>query len=85
MPSLVLSYTRRYRDAWIYAPRLRELNRRVNAARKFCRRNLSPDARRYLQSVVRHVQAAKDRILDEAWLEWCRYISADNPLREMWR
>ena len=78
-------YTRRYRDAWIYGPRVRELNRWVNTACKIYHRNLSPAARRYLQSVVRHVQTDKARLRDEAWLEWCRSVGAHTTLGEMWR
>ena len=66
MPFLASSPTLENRDAWVYGPRVRELNKRINAVRKIYSHNPSSDARCYLQSVVQHVQAAKARLWVEA-------------------
>ncbi|MPC42308.1 RNA-directed DNA polymerase from mobile element jockey [Portunus trituberculatus] len=78
-------HSRTYKDAWIYGPKVKELNRRLNAARKNFHRRPTQSNRLYLNSVAHHVNATKQRLRDEAWLSWCRSIGAQTPIGQMWR
>lgn len=82
---VVKPHARNYRDAWIYGPRVKELNRRVNAARKNLRRSPSTAAHQYLSSVVNHAREEKARLREKAWFDWCRSAGAHTSLGEMWR
>lgn len=74
-----------HRDHWIHGPRVKELNHRVNSARKAYRRDPNPQTRLYLQSVVRHVSSAKAELRNSDWISWCRGLNAHTGLREMWK
>lgn len=78
-------HSRPYRDAWIYGPRVRELNHRVNAARKALRARPGPLTLAYLRSTVRHVTAEKQKLRAVAWEEWCQSAGSSTPLSKMWR
>lgn len=85
IPTSTRVYRRAYRDAWIYTPRVRELNNRLNAARKLFRRHPSEISRRYLQSVARHANEEKTKLREQAWQSWCHSLGAHTPLGHMWR
>lgn len=78
-------HSRTYKDSWIYGPRVKELNRRINVARKNFRRHPSTINRRYLQSVARHAKAENTRLRQEAWIDWCQSVGSHTPVSEMWR
>ncbi|MPC40423.1 hypothetical protein E2C01_033981 [Portunus trituberculatus] len=82
---LAKPHTRLYRDAWIYGPQVKELNRRVNAARKAYRRAPSPSSRAYLHSVVHHARAVKNGLREQAWLDWCCSLGSRTTVGAMWQ
>jgi len=82
---LAKPHSKSHRDHWIYSSRLKEINHRVNAARRAYRRRPSAETRQYLQAVVRHATITKSGLREAGWLEWCRSLSAHTTVREMWK
>ena len=85
IPTTIRVNRRAYRDAGIYTPRARELNNRLNAARRLFRRHPSEASRRYLLSVARHTNGEKNTLREQAWQSWCHSLGAHTPLGHMWR
>ena len=75
----------RFRDPWIYGPRVREVNRRLNAARKAFRRHPTDASLRHLQCVSRHATRVKTNLRHEALHSWCQGLGRDTPLSTMWK
>lgn len=73
-----------HKDHWIYGERVRELNHRLNTARKTYRKRPTSPNRRYLQAVAKHACITKRRLREEAWLQWCQGLDAHSTLGEMW-
>ena len=85
IPTSTRVYRRAYRDAWIYTPRVRELNNRLSAARNLFRRHPSAISPRYLQSVARHANEEKTKLREQAWQSWCHSLGPHTPIGDMWR
>lgn len=69
-----------YRDRWIYGRRVKELSRRVSAARKHYRRHPCPATRQYLASVVQHAHTTKQKLRREEWLKWSQSLKVHTTL-----
>lgn len=74
-----------HKDYWFYCDRVKEINRRLNRAKKMYRARPTLERLRLLQSVINHSIAEKAAIKEEKWLEWCRSLNSHSTLSSMWK
>ena len=76
--------SRQYNDYWYYCPRVKELNHRVNMARRNYRRHPTATNRHLLQVIVKDTREEKEEIKNVSWLKWCSELNEHTSLGKMW-